>query len=303
MKGFQERTFNSKHCCKTYSDSPNRTSGSVCSKPESSDSKLSRTSLWSGFFLSAFSTFETHVMNGGSMRRIQERVLEIVQRGISSSTSDIWHLGLWYKISQEESSGDLAISDGLEAFVEDFSSRILLTYCKGLLSLLLETQSTRGVNWGCMLRATDACCSGIILSSLDLPADSPWRKTKAIQPLQARNGYDLLVGSWVRPYAMCHTWESLVHFKREESELEDQSFPMAIYVVSVSKGQANWTPILLLVPLVLGLDKINPSYLGVYLPCIENWYISLLSSTFAFPQSLGILGGRLGASIHCRHAR
>ena len=72
------------------------------------------------------------VMIGGSMRRIQERVLGLYKTGIFSSTSDIWHLGLCYKISQEDSSSDLAISDGLAAFVEDFSSRILLTYCIGL---------------------------------------------------------------------------------------------------------------------------------------------------------------------------
>ncbi|THG18218.1 hypothetical protein TEA_017162 [Camellia sinensis var. sinensis] len=213
--------------------------------------------LWSGFFLSAFSTFETHgepkgcgkkgfgtrsngwtaavkrVMNGGSMRRIQERVLGLYKTGIFSSTSDLWHLGFWYKISQEDSSSDLAISDGPAAFVEDFSSRILLTYRKGF-AAIGDSKYTSDVNWGCMLRSSwpDACCS--------------------------------------------------VRFKREESELEDQSFPMAIYVVSsdedgerggapivciedasrhcfeFSKGQANWTPILLLVPLVLGLDKINP---------------------------------------------
>ncbi|KAF5959241.1 hypothetical protein HYC85_000450 [Camellia sinensis] len=120
--------------------------------------------------------------------------------------------------------------------------------------------------------------------------DSPNHdRAKSDLPHQARNGYDLAVGSWVGPYAMCRTWESLVRFKREESELEDQSFPMAIYVVSVdedeerggapivcieyasrhcfefSKGQANWTPILLLVPLVLGLDKINPRT-----PCLPS---------------------------------
>ena len=110
--------------------------------------------------------------------------------------------------------------------------------------------------------------------------------------LQAGNGYDHAAGSWVGHYAMCHTWESLALFKREESELEDQSFPMVFYVVSgdedgkrggapvvciehasrqcfgFSKGQANWTPILLLVPLVLGLDKINPWYLGTFDACL-----------------------------------
>ena len=109
------------------------------------------------FFVSAFSNFETHgepkvcgkkessarsngltqavkrVMNGGSMRRSQERVLDLNKTGIfsSSSTSDIWLHGVCYKISQEDSSGDLA-TDGVTVFVEDFSSRILLTYRKGL---------------------------------------------------------------------------------------------------------------------------------------------------------------------------
>ncbi|QHO20692.1 Cysteine protease [Arachis hypogaea] len=53
-----------------------------------------------------------------------------------------------------------------------------------------------------------------------------------------------------------------------------------------SRGKLVWTPLLLLVPLVLGLDKINPRY------------IPLLQSTFKFPQSLGILGGKPGASTY-----
>ncbi|KAF5959039.1 hypothetical protein HYC85_000248 [Camellia sinensis] len=351
MKGFHERTFNSKHCCKTYSDSPNRTSRSFCSEPGSSDSKLSKTSLWSGLFLSAFSSFETHappnllfpvvcgkkgfgtrsngwtaavkrVMNGGSMRRIQERVLGLYKTGISSSTSDIWHLGLCYKISQEDSSSDLAISDGLAAFVEDFSSRILLTYRKGF-AAVGDSKYTSDVNWGCMLRSSQMLVAqiGYIIQRIRNPrtishgnanpvrlnkhdlryylfSDSEASTLSIHNLLQAGNGYDLAAGSWVGPYAMCCTWESLVRFKREESELEDQSFPMAIYVVSgnedgerggapivciedasrhcfeFSKGQTNWTPILLLVPLVLGLDKINRKY------------IPLLSATFMFPHSL-----------------
>ena len=64
------------------------------------------------------------------MRRFQERVLGLNKTGISSSTSDIWLLGVCYKISQEGSSSDY--SDGVAAFVEDFSSKILLTYRKGL---------------------------------------------------------------------------------------------------------------------------------------------------------------------------
>ncbi|KAL4345067.1 hypothetical protein AHAS_Ahas11G0241300 [Arachis hypogaea] len=98
--------------------------------------------------------------------------------------------------------------------------------------------------------------------------------------------------------------------QRETDNLAEQPLPMAIYVVSgdedgerggapvvciedaskrcsdFSRGKLVWTPLLLLVPLVLGLDKINPRY------------IPLLQSTFKFPQSLGILGGKPGASTY-----
>lgn len=102
--------------------------------------------------------------------------------------------------------------------------------------------------------------------------------------LQSGKAYDLSAGSWVGPYAMCRTWETLARFKREVTDLEDRPLPMAVYIVSededgerggapvlciddasrhcleFSRGQVNWTPILLLVPLVLGLDKVNPRF-------------------------------------------
>lgn len=112
--------------------------------------------------------------------------------------------------------------------------------------------------------------------------------------LQAGRAYDLAAGSWVGPYAMCRSWETLVRLKRETPNLQDQQLPMAIYIVSgdedgerggapvlciddasrhcfeFSKGQLDWTPILLLVPLVLGLEKINPRYvIVIYWPCIS----------------------------------
>jgi cysteine protease ATG4 len=47
-----------------------------------------------------------------------------------------------------------------------------------------------------------------------------------------------------------------------------------------------WPALLVLVPLVLGLDKVNPRYMPS------------LSATFTFPQSLGIMGGKPGASTY-----
>lgn len=109
------------------------------------------------FFASAFSVFEARtesldceekashlrgdgwtgavkkVLTSGSMRRFHERILRSSNTGISTSTSDVWLLGVCYKVSQEESSVEPA-TNGLVAFEHDFSSRILMTYRKGLYS-------------------------------------------------------------------------------------------------------------------------------------------------------------------------
>lgn len=107
--------------------------------------------------------------------------------------------------------------------------------------------------------------------------------------LQAGKTYGLSPGSWVGPYAMCRTWETLARCKREETGNAVMSPAMAIYVVSgdedgerggapvlcvedivkhcsgLSKGEVDWTPVLFLVPLVLGLDKINSRLTSIYL--------------------------------------
>lgn len=99
--------------------------------------------------------------------------------------------------------------------------------------------------------------------------------------LRAGKAYGLSPGSWVGPYAMCRTWEALAR-KQKESFMGDLVSSISIYIVSGdedgerggaptlciedinkhciehSSSQADWAPIVLLVPLVLGLDKVNP---------------------------------------------
>ncbi|WOH13293.1 hypothetical protein DCAR_0832802 [Daucus carota subsp. sativus] len=262
------------------------------------------------------------------MRRFQERVLGINRTGISISVSDIWLLGVCYSLSNEDSSSDPIQSHSFAAFVEDFESRILMTYRKGF-AAIGETKYTSDVNWGCMLRSSQMLVAQALIihrlgrnwrKSLEKPlnkdyieilhyfGDSEASAFSVHNLLQA--GKHLSPGSWVGPYAMCRTWEALAQSKLGETELGNQSLPMAMYVVcgdengerggapvlciedasrlcrEYSRGQADWTPILLLVPLVLGLDKLNPRY------------IPLLVATFTFPQSLGILGGKPGVSTY-----
>ncbi|CAI0396976.1 unnamed protein product [Linum tenue] len=347
MKGFPEKVVTSNFCLKAPTKSSTTAVTPDCSEQSPSERKLSRVSLWSSFFSSAFSVFESHresstcekkgvhhrgngwtsavkkVVAGGSMRRLHERVL-------GSTKSDIWLLGTCYKISADCPAEAEATSNILAEFTHDFSSRILVTYRKGF-DAIGDSKLTSDVGWGCMVRSSQMLIAQALLchqfgrswrrssvkpqdqdyiTILHLFGDSEASPFSIHNLLLAGKAYGLAAGSWVGPYAMCRSWETLVRSKREETVHELHPFPMALYVVSgdengerggapvvciedvhrscleFSKGQVDWTPIILLVPLVLGLDKVNPRY------------IPSLQATFTFPQSLGILGGKPGASTY-----
>ncbi|XLS78927.1 hypothetical protein HN51_063161 [Arachis hypogaea] len=255
-------------------------------KVGSGESKYPNASLWSGFFPSGFLVSETHseplssekkavyfgnsgwaaavwkVVNSGSMRRFQERVLGTGRTEISSS-------------------------DGFDA--------------------IGDSKYTSDFNWGCMFRSSQMLVAQALLFH---KLGRSWRKNIDKVSHWIKNilrSYKVLV---IRRLLLSLFTISFKPVKRETDNLAEQPLPMAIYVVSgdedgerggapvvciedaskrcsdFSRGKLVWTPLLLLVPLVLGLDKINPRY------------IPLLQSTFKFPQSLGILGGKPGASTY-----
>ncbi|KAJ7950736.1 Cysteine protease [Quillaja saponaria] len=327
MKGLLGRIVASKCSSRSSCDTLDKSQASACSEAGSSDTSEkkpvhSRQSEWAAAV--------KKVVTGVSMRRIQERVLGLSRTDISSSGGDIWLLGVCYKFSDQESSGDADTSDILAAFEHDFSSKILMTYRRGF-DVIGDTKYTSDVNWGCMLRCSQMLVAQALLfhrlgrswrKPLQKPlnseyvdilhnfSDSEASSFSIHNLLQVGKNYGLAAGSWIGPYAMCRTWESLVRCRSDTQNLGEQPLQMAVYVVSgdedgerggapvvciedasqrcaeFSKGQADWTPILLLVPLVLGLEKVNPRY------------VPLLRSTFTFPQSLGILGGKPGASTY-----
>ncbi|XP_077246602.1 cysteine protease ATG4-like [Tasmannia lanceolata] len=356
MKGLPERAVASKFPAGNSTESTNSDPASASSDAQTSHTKSSKASFLSSFFASTFSIFEPYIesshcerkasntrthgwtaavrraMTSGSMRRLQERIFGLSKSVVSSSTSEIWLLGVCYKVSPEESSSDAILGNGLVAFFQDFSSRIRLTYRKGF-EPIGDSKITSDVNWGCMLRSSQMLVAQAMLfhrlgrswrkplqkpfgqeyvEILHLFGDTEESAFSIHNLLKAGTVYGLAAGSWVGPYATCRSWETLARAMREpiNCEKHSHSLPMAVYVVSgdedgerggapvlciedvarlcsdFCKGQVSWAPILLLVPLVLGIDKINPRY------------IPLLWAMFSFPQSLGILGGKPGASTY-----
>ncbi|KAF5193144.1 Cysteine protease [Thalictrum thalictroides] len=115
---------------------------------------------------------------------------------------------------------------------------------------------------------------------LDLFGDSEASPFSIHTLLQVGRFYGLAPGSWIGPYAMCRSWETLAHSITQQNG--KQSLSMVIYVVcgdengeqgrapivyvedvtklctEFSEVQVDWKPIILLVPLVLGFDKVNP---------------------------------------------
>lgn len=353
MKGLQQAAVDSKFPAEASTDFPTTAQTSATSDKKASEVKCSKASLWPSFFAPTFSIFETYIdsstcekkssnnrtygwtialkqfVSGSvSMKRLQERLIGSSRTGVSSSSSDIWLLGMCYKVTSEESSDDAIHGNGLVEFLCDFSSRIWMTYRKGF-DAIGDSKYTSDVNWGCMLRSSQMLVAQALLfhhfgrswrkpeekpfnqeyiEILDLFGDSEESAFSIHNLLQVGKAYGLAAGSWIGPYAMCRSWETLAHSKRQHGD--KQPLPMAVYVVSgdengerggaptvciedvtklyseFSESQVVWKPILLLVPLVLGLDKINPRYLPS------------LCATFKFPQSLGILGGKPGASTY-----
>ncbi|URE15650.1 hypothetical protein MUK42_12211 [Musa troglodytarum] len=339
LAGLLERVLDSKFPASNSDDSSVDRESKATNSDQTVHHRCLKASFLTRFFRSIFSVFERHsntisvenktsnsrshgwvttlkkVMTSGPMRRLQERIQWTSRADTLSLTSDIWFLGKCYKLSLEESSHGSDAPNSYDAFLEDFLSRIWITYRKSF-DPIGDSKFTCDVNWGCMIRSSQMLVAqphdpGYI-EILHLFGDSEACAFSVHNLLQAGKGYGLAAGSWLGPYAMCRTWETLAHANKEQVESDKckESLPMVLYTVSgdedgerggapvisikvaarlcydFSKGQLNWAPILLLVPLVLGLEKINPRY------------IPLLWETFTFPQSLGILGGRPGASTY-----
>lgn len=155
MTSLPERAVNSNFPAGQSSNPVDTQAGASKTEQAASHSRSPKASLLLNFFSSTFPIFETlsspspankketksrnyglttavkRVMTGGMMRRLQERFLGTSKADFSSLTCEMWLLGAFYKVSPGESSTDGNTNSGLAAFLEDFSSKIWITYRKG----------------------------------------------------------------------------------------------------------------------------------------------------------------------------
>ncbi|GAA0187131.1 cysteine protease [Lithospermum erythrorhizon] len=97
-------------------------------------------------------------MYSGTMRKI----FWLNRTGVSGSRTDIWILGVCYRVAQDDPAADPSQTEGYAAFVEDFSSRICITYRKGF-AAIEDAKYTSDAGWGCMLRSSQMLIAQALL--------------------------------------------------------------------------------------------------------------------------------------------
>uniref|UniRef100_A0A668AEG3 Cysteine protease n=1 Tax=Myripristis murdjan TaxID=586833 RepID=A0A668AEG3_9TELE len=198
-----------------------------------------------------------------------------------------------------------------EEILSDVTSRLWFTYRKNF-QPIGGTGPTSDTGWGCMLR-----CGQMILGEAlvcrHLGRDWRWvrgqkQKEEYISILNAfidkKDSYYSIhqiaqmgvgegksIGQWYGPntvaqvlkkLAMFDSWSRLVvHVAMDNTVVIEEISEYSRLLRSMQRGPtALWKPLVLLIPLRLGLSDINEAY------------IETLKQCFMLPQSLGVIGGK-----------
>eukprot|EP00047_Mylnosiga_fluctuans_P004820 m.236775 g.236775 ORF g.236775 m.236775 type:complete len:336 (-) comp13025_c0_seq1:389-1396(-) len=189
----------------------------------------------------------------------------------------------------------------VEAFKKQFASLIWFSYRRGF-PRIGSTSYQSDSGWGCMLRCgqmilanallraqsypgsnIDVLREQIIVNFTDIP-ESPF----SIQQIAMRGSIvDKPIGAWFGPNAAAQVIKSLVQDSPETKLVVHVAMDGCLATASVedalAKGPPSW-PLLLLVPLRLGLQNLNPEYFPMLLDMLQ------------LPHSIGAVGGRPNAA-------
>ncbi|XP_041973175.1 cysteine protease ATG4B [Aricia agestis] len=230
---------------------------------------------------------------------------------IPKTKDSVWILGKKYSAVQD-----------LDRIRRDITSVIWCTYRKGFVPIGNEGL-TSDKGWGCMLRCGQMVL-GVALVRIHLSADWVWTPDtrdptylKIVQRFEERKQapYSIhqvalmgasegkAVGQWFGPNTVAQVlkkliaydkWSSLViHVALDNTVVKEDIIQQCI--VKNDRGDnsstpsnvtSDWMPLLLIVPLRLGLSEINPVYIDGLKMCFES------------PQSIGVIGGKPNQALY-----
>ncbi|CAK1549735.1 unnamed protein product [Leptosia nina] len=229
---------------------------------------------------------------------------------IPKTKESVWILGKKYSPVQD-----------LDRIRRDITSIIWCTYRKGFVPIGDEGL-TSDKGWGCMLRCGQMVL-GVALTRIHLATDWVWTAEtrdptylKIIQRFEERKQapYSIHqvalmgasegkeVGQWFGPntvaqvlkkLAVYDKWSSLViHVALDNTVVKEDILQQCS--VNSDRGDNNtddvhitdWMPLLLIVPLRLGLSEINPVYIDGLKICFQS------------PQSIGVIGGKPNQALY-----
>lgn len=223
---------------------------------------------------------------------------------IPQTVDPVWILGKKYS----------TIID-LQLIRNDIQSRLWFTYRKGFVQIG-NTNFTSDRGWGCMLRCGQMVI-GQALIFLHLGRDWRWDPNKRdIDYLKILRMFEdkrsapysihqialmgvshgKQVGEWFGPNTIAQVLKKLATMDELSSLVFHVALDNTLVINEVKKlctvmEQTNsskqiWKPLVLVIPLRLGISAINPAYVQGVKMC------------FTFPQSLGVIGGRPNHALY-----
>lgn len=238
-----------------------------------------------------------------------------------SPNSPVWLLGELYgarSTSDFESSkpgpDSSEHSDHISEALDDIGSRLLMTYREGF-PMIPGSRYTSDVGWGCMLRSAQMLLAQALLMCtvgrdfrLKHGGNSKYNEiirlfhdTESTESpfsvhnlLRVSSRYGVKPGTWLGPSIACTALSRAVNIISPHSAYGELVAYVALDCL-VSKSEImrvvqatgkSFRPLLILIPLRLGVDKLNQ----VYVPSLQN--------IFSYHECVGMIGGKPGHSMY-----
>lgn len=198
--------------------------------------------------------------------------------------------------------------------LDDIGSRLWLSYREGFM-VIPGSKYTSDVGWGCMIRSGQMLLAQALLMNtvgrgfrLNQGSDEQYDAlvklfydtTAADSPFSLHNllrigdRYGVKPGTWLGPSIVCTA------MSRALNELTPHPVYGALvaYVALdclvskseimrvITAGGNDWRPVLILIPLRLGVERLNP----LYIPSLQN--------IFSYQECVGLIGGKSGHSMY-----